>query len=286
VALERWEWEYNGLRWGGGKAIVVDDVAGLGMPALRASSEPKLVDHGAYSSARWMPERHFTMQGRIADTDLSSTFDRATQLAQALVPRPDGKPLPLVFRAGDGILKEIHCVSLRYEVPIDRQYANGYIRWLAEFLAGDPRIYENGARGVGIVPRDLDPGGVVFPVVFPIDFGGGAGGIGIATNIGTIPTPPYLHLAGPATNPTVQHDATGRFLKFNIALSTSDFLDVDFDDRTITLNGTASRYDTLDPASQWWSLDPGDNAISFFADGTSSQTLATLTWQSAWAVAV
>jgi hypothetical protein len=287
--VSQWEYQFNGIRWGGENAsIQVDEVTGLGIPDLRESTEPRLVDDGEYADARFMSARRVLFTGRIAANRADKTWEDLSELAAALVPRRDGRPLPLSFWLGDSRVKEIHCIPTRpLAYAIDRRYANGVISWAAEFLAGDPRIYETELRQISIQPRSLSQKGIRFPVRFPINFGGGTSGLGQAKNDGTIPTPPYVVIRGPALNPLVKHEDKEQSLKFTITLTPDDYLSIDFVNRLVNLNGEVSRYSTKDPTSEWWELAPGVNNLSFIADQVNEiTTLATVTWQSAWPAAI
>jgi len=294
VTVQSWEFGFNGLIFGGDRAISVETVDGLSEPPVRDSVGLKLADHGALVSAKYMPERRIVFSGSITGAPISGgagapstqAHAYAVALAEALVPRPDGLPLPLVFRMGDGIERVVYCLPTRIAFPVDIGYGLGSIQWMAEFLAGDARIYEWKQRGTLITPglslSGLDFGGPGSG----LDFGGGSGGFGSAPNIGTISTLPLATIQGPATNPMLQKASTGEFVKVNLSLAGSDSLVIDFNARTIVLNGAASRYYALDPGSTWFGLDPGANTLQFFADGATSMTSVTVTWQSAWAAAI
>jgi hypothetical protein len=57
---------------------------------------------------------------------------------------------------------------------------------------------------------------------------------------------------------------------------------VDFDAKTVVLNGTASRYSTLTTDSTWWEIAPGTVNVRYAADTFDPASLLTLVWSSAW----
>jgi hypothetical protein len=65
------------------------------------------------------------------------------------------------------------------------------------------------------------------------------------------------------TNPGVEHIESGSTLRFNIIINRGSFLDIDLRNKTVVLDGSASRRFTLDPSSRWFSLQPGNNNIRF-----------------------
>jgi phage-related protein len=85
---------------------------------------------------------------------------------------------------------------------------------------------------------------------------------------------------GAATNPFIRNATTDQSIELTIALAGSDVLVLDFADRTITLNGTATRYSALDTGSIWWELVRGENTIQYGGGGRIE-----VAFRSAWRAA-
>lgn len=112
-------------------------------------------------------------------------------------------------------------------------------------------------------------------------------GSGIAHNSGNVDAYPLIRLYGPLTEPVIDNDTQGKSLTFvGLTIAAGDFLEIDTRAKTILLNGDPanSRYDKLSyPASEWWTLSPGDNSIRFHpATYTEATTVAELSWRDAY----
>ena len=96
-------------------------------------------------------------------------------------------------------------------------------------------------------------GGLTFDLTFDLTFSASSGGDTVTvTNDGNVPTPAVFTIDGPVSNPTIENTTLGKELSFDIVLGASDQLVVDTAARTVVLNGTASRYNTLTPDSEWF----------------------------------
>lgn len=150
-----------------------------------------------------------------------------------------------------------------------------------EFLATDPLQYSNTLHSVAIGLAVA--GGAAMPMTFPVTLAPSSGGVGAVSNAGTVAAPWTGRLDGPLTNPAVTHMGQGRTLDFDVngglVLGASEYVLIDSQARSVLLNGTADRRNTLDLGSQWFTLDPGSNAIGFAADAGSGSF--TISWRDA-----
>ena len=101
------------------------------------------------------------------------------------------------------------------------------------------------------------------------------------SNEGNFTANPTFTFAGPVTNPRVDNLTHDQSLSFTTTVADGDTLVVDTEQRTVLLNGTASRYSTLDFGSDWIEFQPGINEIRYQAATTTTTTMTT-TWRSAW----
>lgn len=120
--------------------------------------------------------------------------------------------------------------------------------------------------------------------VFPFaNFGpiGGAYGEIDVWNEGNAPLLGVLYvLRGPLTDPRLEHVSSGKMLEFDIGIGSTSWLEIDTLNRTIMLNGTTSRYNTLLPGSEWWDHEPGHHVVRLRAAAGTGTVEAT--WRSAW----
>jgi len=94
-----------------------------------------------------------------------------------------------------------------------------------------------------------------------------------------MPTWPTFRVNGPVTNPYLENITTGEFLYITYTLGVGEWLDIDFKDKTVLLNGESSRYYTK--SGTWWMLQPGDNNVRLGGTTTGSPS-ATVSWRDAW----
>lgn len=107
----------------------------------------------------------------------------------------------------------------------------------------------------------------------------------IVLNDGTAPAYPVVTLYGPINRPRILNVATGTEIKFNRAFAAGEFVEIDYRERTVRLNGDASLnvLNTLDvSASAWSPLTPGANRITLICDGYGDGANARVVFRSAY----
>jgi hypothetical protein len=115
-------------------------------------------------------------------------------------------------------------------------------------------------------------GGRTYPRTYDLNYGPNSGGTGLVgvVNAGMVSTPPLVTLYGRWVGPIVlQNNLLGQRLTLtpDATLGPNDVVVVDFDARSITLNGQ-SRYYWMSRTSKWWQLYPGLNQV-FVRDASS-----------------
>lgn len=91
---------------------------------------------------------------------------------------------------------------------------------------------------------------------------------------GTADAYPVLTVAGPTVSPMIicNHD---RCVRLNVALGSTDVLEVDLKAHEVRVN-SASRFDVVDPTSEWWWLTPGTNLLR--SQDASAESRTTAQW--------
>ena len=235
--------------------IKIVEVAGLDDQApVRNGNIPKSADHGAFLGTNWLDARiadfHLRIAGQAGQVPLDNLIDslRLATIVQAT------QELPLV-------LNGTRQLSARATKRIVSDKIDDWgSAWTAEvsleFESSDPRIYGNQQS----------------QYVFT------AGQTQGVLNTGNFPTRPVATISGAVTNPEILDVTTGAWLKFTLTMITTDTLVIDFNARTIQLNGTNS-YSALTSDSAWFDLAAGVTSIQYVASGASTMTL---TYRSAW----
>lgn len=157
-------------------------------------------------------------------------------------------------------------------------------RWIVPLLAPDPFKYASSASSVGpIAPAGTPSGGVQFPVTFPFHFDTietGAENVANVYNSGTVATYPTVVLTGPLVQGgwRLTNDTTGKSLAFDVGISSTDTMEIDFKNQVGRLNGSVITNTVI---GDFWSVAPGVNAIKLYADYDASADF-TVTIRSAW----
>lgn len=245
------EYQYGAVTFGGATDYSVTRVEGLASPPdAREELIDKAIEHGSYQFAPFLKERVIIFEGFIAVADVTTLEARIASMKASF--RNQLSAQPLYFRLPGQPQKRVYCTPKRRHFTMDNDYANGYSEWAAEFTAGDPRLYADVEDSIT--------------------------GNGTATNDGDIGTYPIVTITGPATDPSITNSTTSEELQINETLVGGDELIIDFLERTVVLNGTVSKYGSLEPtASDFFDLEPGNNSIVYAGGGTME-----MRWRSAW----
>lgn len=278
-----WTFTYNGLTIGGdGSAYQITKLTGLhDSPEVRTSDQIRARAHGMYAGTDLLGGRSLMAQVEVVAPHPDETT--WSDFSRALVPG-QGDELPLVFQipgVAGGVAVEVGARVRRLSLPVDRSYFFGHGSAAVEFWATDPRIYSQASTTLTVSQAVPSGTGLTFPVTFPLSFGGAVtGGQFVATNAGEFAAPWTATISGAIENPTLENITTGQTISFVGSLSASETLIVSSLDRSVLLNGTASRYSWLTVGSSWWQLAPGANTVRLA--GTSGTGSVSFTYRSAW----
>jgi len=181
---------------------------------------------------------------------------------------------PFYFQLPGQPLRFINCQGGGFVYDIAQIRRQGSTAIQATLLAEDPYIYDwPTQQGVVSVPTVVNVG-TGFNMSFNMGFGGSIPLNGASVgNSGTHNAYPIITIQGPVTNPVLT-DAFGITMAMNITLSATDYLVVDCRQKSIVLNGQASRRNVMS-GLRWFVVPPGMSETVFFsADaGTGSATV-------------
>lgn len=250
---------------------------------VRSSDLQRVAHAGLVPGADFLGGRSVSLGCSIVAWDQAS-FSAAIGAFEAAFAPGQNSELPLKFRIpgmAGGNTALINCRPRKLDVARNDDYFSWASDVAVELFATDPNIYSD-ILTTASTGMTVPSGGMTFPLVFPLVFGStGSGGALTVTNAGTAYTAPRFHITGPVTNPTILNETTGQSISVAIVLASGDYLDIDTADRSVVLNGTASRYSSL-TATQWFSLGPGATNIKYLASISSASTLDVI-YRSAWA---
>lgn len=239
--------------------VDIEEVRGLDSATYRETTRDHEGTDGGFMDAEFERARPILLEGVIyADSNSLETYldslKENYEPSQILVP---------FYLKAPGVTEKILFVKpqgVRYDWEADRRL--GVVR--AQFLvyAEDPRIYTNVLQDISIPLSGLVTDGFGFPLAFPFGFGAAEqSGVVTVTNSGNRPTPVEFVLTGPAVEPRIINETTGKTMKFNISLSSTDVLTINSYYKTVRLNGANRRNALVEP--NWFDLPKGDTDIRF-----------------------
>jgi len=170
--------------------------------------------HGAYQGSLLSAPRVVTFSYLLATS--TATFPgHVRELQRITALREDTTEEPLVIQL-DGRKHYAMARCHRRSIPVDKRYPLGYTTGAIEWVATNPRKYQLPQQSVSCSLAAPPVGGLVWPLVFPLDFNQTiSGGVMTLTNNGNADAWPTFTVLGPMTGPTITNLTTGQKLVFN-----------------------------------------------------------------------
>jgi hypothetical protein len=279
VVLDDWSassTDANGTEW------LLSKVEGWrDRPEIRNSLDARPADHGAFDGPSYLGTRVITLEGTAICASKNLGYLSADIIAS--ICQDPARLYTLTVTEPGRPVRQCE-VRLAAATKVGEPLADGLaFDWNLQLIAPDPRRYATTLSTVGPLTLPASPdAGRTLPLTLPTTFPGAgtASAVGIAVNDGTFPTRPTVLLAGPSSNPQIQHVTSGRAVALSYDIAAGEWITLDFDRRTVMLNDVAGRAYALTPSSSWFELQPGSNELRYVAGGGGGS--ATVTWRSAW----
>lgn len=233
--------------------------------------------HGATGSEGFYQAMVYTLSGTIMAPSAALGFAARNRMAAAVTL----EPFQMTVADGGAVLHSIverqDQVIFKRLNPTDRTFS-------IQVVAKDPRKFGDLVSYSTVLP--FSSGGLVRPSTWPRTWSGVSGtGTVTVNNPGNTEAPVWLRIDGPlpAGGHSVTHQGKKRTLTFGttLALAAGEFLTVDMDRREVLAQGQSARSGYVTNRG-WFSLDPGDNVISFSSVNYSATASLTLTTKPAW----
>lgn len=271
------------LELGCGTPYIVTDWQGYGIQSVRTSDDNRPMDHGADTGPEYLSPRALTLSVTTRGDSSASCASNVDALLAAwyLDSTLDGygarRALHLKMPgAAERVLFGRPRRNTFDMTRINGRRADGEL----EFFAPDPRWY-SASLNSQVMGLSQASSGRGYDRAYDYGYGGAiSGDTYVVHNDGNFPSLPTVTFTGPVTNPVVLNTTTGLQFKLLLTIATGDSVTVDFQSRTVVLNGTASRY--YAKLGDFFELVRGDNAIKFLANAYDAAATATLTWRDAW----
>lgn len=254
------------------------DLDGWGAPQSTVQAVQKANADGAFATPAFLQARVVTVTGAMLAPDrptLVAAWDRlqaAAPLATAALTVVHGGADRYVNaqRQGEISMTEMSDVAIQFSI---------------QWLCVDPRKFATDTL-TATTGLPSASGGLTIPFTVPFTIASTVvSGTCFLTNPGNANGPVNLHIAGgpvPCAGPSVTHVASGLSVTFasSLVLTSTDYIDVDMDNHTVILNGTASR-DGYVTSRGWSPFTPGVNEWAFTSVSGSGASL-TVTATPAW----
>lgn len=268
--------QLDNLTLGGSKYVLSPPIEGMLIPDIRTSSGLYSGRDGGFVSAQNYSPRQIVINGMIVGNSCQEYESLNCQFLDTIKARND-IDFTFTTNTGNKYFTQVNVLDLQYDVT------NGRIgEYQLTLIAPDPYFYfiGDGTTGEGWISQDLFrlvSGGYETEYILPVewDFGGTPT---VITNSTDINVYPVITLTGTYTNPIIQNITTGALIKINATTASSDVLEIDMYNRTVTLNG-GSILASVDAYSSWWYLQPGTNNISLTSGSGGDDDTVTIKYR-------
>jgi hypothetical protein len=205
--------------------------------------------------------------------------------------QPSRRPYLQIYRDGWLTERRAPVRGADLTVPIDNKSAARLE--ISIQLVIPAGVLESTIESTATIRPAQTSAGLTLPVTLPASFV--PGNVGALANItvgsgeyGAARTPLLIRLYGSCTDPTFTNQTAGRVLELDgLTLAAGQYLEIDFDQHTILLNGDPSLnyYNKLNlSTSEWWQLEPGVNQITVGAATLDASCEADLFWRDRYAI--
>lgn len=258
--------------------VDVISVVGLDNAPYRETRREHEGTDGGFMDAEFERGRDVVINADIyADTGTMESYLDSLKYNYA----PSRVLIPFYFKAPGVDERLLYVKPLGFKYDWEQLRRTGRARAQFRLFAEDPRIYTALESSTDIAFSAGALTGFGFNLDFNLSFGGAASTDGaFVNNTGNRPTPPTFTITGPCTSPSIRDETYGNILAFNITLLTGETLVIDTQYRTVRLNGTTNRRNTM-TNFDWFFLNPGETFIRYGATTGTGSSL-NVSFRSAW----
>jgi hypothetical protein len=266
-----------------GDFVDITKITGLDNATFREANRDHEGTDGGFLDAEFEKARIILASGTVysSPTTIMSFLD---QLKANFAPTTT--PQPFYMLMGSVGERVVFAKSNGCSFSIDTAYRVGTADIQFKLTAEDPTIYDSQLSQVQIPLGATVNTGIGFPLGFAFGFGGVTGsgdGRGVY-NGGNRPAGAILSISGGTgvVDPVIINDTTGSTLQFSgLTLSSTDVLTIDLRNKTVLLNGAASRRSAL-VNPQWFLLQQGTNFIRYRAASVGGGSILNVAYRNAW----
>lgn len=260
--------------FGASGPFILTHIDGIGGVAADIKSTKSPYQDGSSFVDVQLSDRQISITGAIINRTREEMYARRRELVRILNPKLG--PGRLVY-SNDARSYAITAISDESPIFNDR-HANHQLFSLS-FLANDPywRDEQETVKGLR-----YESGGLTFPLRTPTQFAFSAYR-GTFMNSGDVAAPIEIRYRGPATNPIVESETTGEYIRVNYELTEHDTLVINtaFGNKRVEIvSADGSRknvFHWIDLGSSFFQLLPGKNVLKYSSDKESDRQAAEVT---------
>lgn len=249
-------------------------------PGSNPGITSKTQQDGAWDGTGFLNERVINLAGFVQEASPGAAYRVQQQLAAL---RPQTLQQFTVQHPATGLLG----AKARITVGVKTSWLNGVsFRYTLQATTPDPLKYGTATTGTAGLSAATPGAGRIWPRAWPTDWGvalGATPGAVSMPNTGSTAYWPVLRVDGPVTNPVVTEIESGAWVRFNGALASGQWLDIDTAARTVLLQGLVSVRAAVTSSGDWLSVPVGGGTITFAADDADpAAQLSVSGYQGAW----
>jgi hypothetical protein len=267
---EEYQYMDNGILINGDANVPFTDVtkvSGLDSTDVRQTAHNREGVDGGYLDAQYENTRTVIIAGTLY-TDGAGFELAVDDLKGNYAPQSEAQPLYLGTDAG---VRVVYGKSLGVKYDKEQLRRLGMCDFQVQVTCEDPRIYDPNIISAELIMSGGALTGRGYPKSYPYSYGPPVTGNSVTLTLaGNRTQPGIIQIYGPIANPTIAYSNTGTIMNFNLSLDAGDFLEINLNNRTVKLNGTAGRRNKLTLFGSWFLLSPGLNTFSLSGSGIVS----------------
>ena len=281
MPLSNYQFQFGSFAFGAGSNYQILSVDGLeGLPELSTQDSDRGYNDGMFSGRDFLRGRQLIFQMLVLAGSGNSAQQNFNLLQTNLLYQQQGTTA-MNFKLSPTDSEFLINARVRsVKAMVDPEFTYGFIKVAVNMFCPDPRYYSATATTATMTVQP--PQGRTYDRTYNLIYGGGSlSSATVITNNGWTTTYPVITITGPATNIVLGNIGMNEYLTINYALTNTDTLVVDLDQKTITLNGVYAR-NLLAGNSEWFSAPPGTSNFYFTASNTNGSTSAVAVYRSAY----
>lgn len=287
--ISNYQLKYNDLTVGAGTPYGIRAIRGLFDMDVESGATPIPRGDGDIPGEDWVRSKdieiEFTVEGPKQSSELQGYIEDVRLAFQR-----QRDPLPLWFKKPGDQEQFIRVRPIGRAIQEDVQSEFGLKPIMVRLHAADPRLYSTNTKLLTMGVHQTDSGGMDFPEdEFGMEFVPTGAGVYVAHNAGDARAYPVLRFNGPTDGNdidgvTIYNETTGESLEVATSILVDQTLKADMSAyvratgaQIIGLDGSSRYGDWTVPRKPFY-LQPGDNVLRYEVDGTSTESVLTVTW--------